>query len=67
MEPQKEPASETGQRPVARIPWLPFKESAVKPEGHKFFQEMTCKEEGAGRLEFYKILTQTFPFYLPKR
>jgi len=63
-----EPASESGQRPVARIPWLPFKVSKVKPEDSTFFQEMmTCGKEGSRRLEFYRILTKTFPFYLPKR
>jgi len=68
MEPEKEPASETGHRLVARIPWLPYKESEVKPENNKFFQEMMTKgEEGSRRLDFYRILTKTFPFYLPER
>jgi len=57
-----------GERPVARIPWLPVKISKVKPENNTFFREMmTAGEEGSRRLEFYEILTKTFPFYLPQR
>jgi len=64
----KEPSSEIGQCPVARIPWLPAKKSKLKPEDHKFFKQMISSgEEGTRRLEFYRILTQTFPFFLPKR
>jgi len=56
------------QRLVARIPWIPIKKSYVKPEDHKFFQEMmSAGQEGKRRLDFYRILTKTFPFYLPKR
>jgi len=70
MEEEKEPASDaskTGQRPVARIPWLPFKKSEVKPEDHKLFQLMDSGKEGSRRLDFYRIMAETFPFYLPKR
>jgi len=54
--------------PVARIPWLPVKFSKVRPEEKKFFQKMmSAGEEGSCRLIYYRILTKTFPFYLPKR
>jgi len=59
---------EEKERPLARIPWIPFKASEIKLEDKKFFQEMaTAGEEKGRRLEYYKILTKTFPFYLPKR
>jgi len=68
MEQRNQSVSETGQRPVARFPWMPFKESRVKPKDNLFFLKMMAnREEGKGRLEFYRILTKTFPFYLPKR
>jgi len=68
MEQQKEPVSGSGQRPVARIPWLPFKESNVWPEDHSLFLEMmTNGEEGRRRFDYYRMLTKTFPLYLPKR
>jgi len=63
-----EPTPRREERPIARIPWIPVKMSEVKPEDNKFFQEMMSSgEEGARRLEFYRILNKAFPFYLPKR
>jgi len=54
MEQQKEPVSETGQRPVARIPWLLFKKPNVWPEDNKFFQEMmTSGKKGRRGFEYY--------------
>jgi len=56
------------ERRLAKIPWIAFKSSKIKLEKKKFFRDMvTAGEEKGRRLEFYKILTKTFPFYLPKR
>jgi len=56
------------ERPVARIPWIPFKISNIKLEQKKFFRDMVAAVEEMGtRLEFYKFLTKTLPFFLPKR
>jgi len=54
--------------PVAKIPWIPLKTSDVKLEDDKFFQKvMTAGKEGERRIDLYRLLTQTFPFYLPQR
>jgi hypothetical protein len=54
--------------PIAKIPWMSWKTSNIKLEDHPYFKDvMTAGEEGSRRLELYRILNQTFPFYLPKR
>jgi len=55
--------------PVARMPWIPTKTSAVKLEESKYYTEMIASNPDKCQLSLraYKLMNDIFPFYLPKR
>jgi len=56
--------------PVARLPWIPINFSTKHMTDTSYYKEVMASSKnksGAYNLELYRLLSDTMPFYLPRR
>jgi len=58
-----------GCPPVSKLPWIKENISHLKLEETQFFKEQMAfgSDNGKFNANLYRLMTETFPLYLPKR